>query len=635
MRGAESEPHPGPVGQTPTPQEREPLMHTQTTGAERIGELLQDPPAHPINRLMAILASDRRAMIVAFFGTVAASLASLVQPALTGSIVGALQALDLNQLALMGGLLVGAALLASLLTAGVNLVVAYSGNRLVRHFRDESAAIALKVPAEKLVEHPTADLVARCSIDSEKMGDVFTRGPIQALGSLVLVAGSLVQMLVIDPVLTGAAVGLCVLAMVVILVASNRLTGISFERQEAQGAYVAEVTRALDAVLTIRAFVANAFAIGRLATTSQRLQDASNKSARAQAFMEPLVSGLIQATMLAIVLIAFVRVQSGALPVDSLVAFFLYTMLLIGPIAGSTETVMLMAETLGALRRLVDLRQVTERLPRDTEAIRAELDAMSLAEYGERPKADPNVLEGAVSFRNVSVRYAGSGTGGREFALQDVSFDIPRGSWVALTGTSGSGKSTILSLMERFVVPNTGLILIDGIPLDDRDEDIYRSQVGYIEQSCPLFAGTVRDNLVLGRTDVSDEECWEMLQRVGLLPVIKERGAGLDAPVGESAYAFSGGERQRLAIARTLLRRPRMLLLDEITSGLDVLNRTQIMELITSTMGGITTLAAGHGRFATEGADRVLVLDQGRLVEDGVPSEVAARSALFRSLIAQ
>lgn len=610
-------------------------MSSHAAHTARIGGLLADPPAGPIARLLVILRSDPRAMTVAFLGTIVASLAALVQPALTGSLVGALQSLDMQRLMLIGSLLVGAAILSSVITAGVNLVTAYAGNRLVRSFRDESADIALRVPAEKLVDHPTADLVARCSIDSEKMGEVFTRGPIQALGSMVLVVGSLIQMLLLDPILTVSALGLCLLALAVIVVSSNRLTGVAFERQEAQGAYVAEVTRALDSVLTIRAFVANAFAVGRLSTTSQRLQDASNKSARAQAFMEPMVSALIQGTLLVIILVAFARVQSGGLAVDSLVAFFMYTMMLIGPIAGSTDTVMLMAETLGALKRMVELRAVTERLPQDSQRIHAELAAVSLQDYGNRPKADPDVVEGEVGFRNVSVRYASAGSTSREFAISDVSFDIMQGSWVVLTGTSGSGKSTILSLLERFLVPSQGLILLDGIPLDDRDEDVYRSQVGYIEQACPLFAGTVRDNLLLGRTDIDDEQCWEMLDKVGLLPTIRGRDEGLDAPVGESAYAFSGGERQRLAIARTLLRKPRLLLLDEITSGLDVLNRVQIMELIRSTMGDITTIAAGHGRFGTDWADQVLVLDGGRLVENGHPAEVSARSALFRSLTAQ
>ncbi len=612
-------------------------MPTSPSGALRVRELLADPPAHPLKRLWAVLRFDNRVAVVAFVGTVVASLSALVQPALTGALVGALQQLRLDDLARTGALLVGATLLSSILTAGVALIAAYAGNRLVRAFRDEAVAVSLKVPAEKLVAHPTADLVARCSIDSEKLAEVFTHGPIQALGSLVLVGGSLVAMLRIDAVLTASAVALCVLSFAVIIFSSQRLTGVSFERQEAQGAYVAEVTRALDSVLTIRAFVADNFAIGRLRRTSQRLQDAANKSAKTQAFMEPLVQALVQGTMLVIVLLAFTRVQSGALPVDQLVSFFMYTLMLVGPIAGSTETVMLMAETLGALQRLVDLRTVVEPLPRATLTIRERLDALSLEEYGRRPRPDPDVLEGEVSFRNVSVRFASAeaGMGGREFALSDVSFDVERGSWTALTGTSGSGKSTVLALLERFLVPASGLILIDGTPLDLRDEDIYRGQLGYIEQSCPLFAGTVRDNLLLGRTDIGDDQCWDMIAEVGLAEAIRARPEGLDAPVGESAYAFSGGERQRLAIARTLLRRPRMLLLDEITSGLDVLNRTQIMRLIRTTMGDITTLAAGHGRFATEGCDQVLVLDQGRLVEDGSPAEVTARSALFRSLIAQ
>lgn len=609
-------------------------MSTPAMSAQRIGALLADPPANPISRLLVILRSDPRAMAIAFVGTLIASLAALAQPALTGELVGALQSMNVDKLLWLGSLLLAAAVVSSVITAGVNLITAYAGNRLVRSFRDESASIALRVPAEKLVQHPTADLVARCSIDSDKMGDVFVRGPIQALGALVLVAGSLVQMVRLDPLLTVSALVLCLLSLAVMVLASNRLTGVAFERQEAQGAYVAEVTRALDSVLTIRAFVANAFAIGRLSTTSQRLQDASNRSARAQAFMEPIVQALIQGTMLVIVLIACFRVQSGALPVDALVSFFMYTLMLVGPIAGSTDTIMLMAETLGALRRMVELEAVTERLPTDTARIRAELDALPLEDYGNRPRADPDLIEGDISFRNVSVRYHSAGGGGREFAVADVSFDIARGSWVVLTGTSGSGKSTILSVMERFLVPSQGLVLVDGHPLEDRDEDTYRSQVGYIEQACPLFAGTVRDNLLLGREDISDDECWQMLDRVGLYRTIRDRDEGLQAPVGESAYAFSGGERQRLAIARTLLRRPRLLLLDEITSGLDVLNRTQIMELIRTSMGDITSLAAGHGRFGTHWADQVLVLDRGRLVENGHPRDVTARSPLFRSLTA-
>jgi putative multidrug export ABC transporter, fused permease and ATP-binding protein len=273
----------------------------------------------------------------------------------------------------------------------------------------------------------------------------------------------------------------------------------------------------------------------------------------------------------------------------------------------------------------VELEEVTRQAP----SSRIHTKPVQLEAVTEPVQID---LRGYVDFENVSVKYP-EASGGREYALDDVSFSVPAGAWVALTGSSGSGKSTILSLMEKFVEPTSGRIWVDGIPLDHLDEPHYRRQVGYIEQSCPLFSGTVRDNLLLGR-DIDDEHCWEIIRQVGLGNVISDREGGLSAAVGESAYAFSGGERQRLAIARTLVGQPRMLLLDEITSGLDVLNRAQVMNVIRATMPDTTTLAAGHGNFGIDAADLVIVLDKGRLVEFGTPAEVRRRSALFRSLIA-
>ena len=543
---------------------------------------------------------------------------------LAGSIVGALQGEGFVAALPYGLVLAGLAVFASGVTAAVNVVGAKIGNRTVRAFRDESAAIALRVPADKLVQHPTADLVARCSIDSEHLSKVFTQGPVQALGGIVMVVGALAQMTVTDSILTISAVGLAVTCLAFIITISRRLTSFSYDRQEAQGAYVAEVTRALDSVLTLRAFVADKFAAKRLDKSSGELLEAANRGAKAHAFMTPVVTICVQATLLVIVCIAVLRVQAGSISVEALVSFFMYMMLIITPITGSAGTVMDMAECLGALQRIIDLRAVTDQPD----------SRVRVAPAGVRGGGGPvrAGLAGEVGFRDVSVRYPQAG-GNREYALAGVTFSVPAGSWVAMTGSSGSGKSTVLSLLEKFIVPTDGTIMVDRVPLGEHDDDEYRRQVGYIEQACPLFSGTVRDNLLLGR-DIDDDQCWEIIHRVGLADTISAREGGLDTPVGESAYAFSGGERQRLAIARTLVGQPRMLLLDEITSGLDVLNREQIMNLIRTTMGGITTFAAGHGHFGMNIADLVLVLDKGRLVEFGPPAEVHRRSALFRSLVA-
>ena len=616
----EARPIGGSKGSLPTEESR-----GRGCKAGLVGMFLADPPRGGFRRLVGVLRLEPRALVLIFVGTVLSSLVSLAQPLLAGSIVGVLQSGGFLAALPYGVFLAGLAVFASGITAVVNVVGAKAGNRTVRAFRDESAAIALRVPADKLVQHPTADLVARCSIDSEHLSKVFSQGPVQALGGVVMVVGALFQMAVLDPVLTISAVGLTVVCLVFIIVISNRLTSFSFHRQEAQGAYVAEVTRALDSVLTLRAFVADRFAVRRLDKSSGELLEASNRGDRAHAFMTPVVTICVQATLLVVVCIAVVRVQAGVLSVEQLVSFFMYMMLIITPITGSAGTVMEMAECLGALQRIIDLRAVT-----DQPVSRIQIKQPFVAQVGGVPVRAG--LVGEVGFRGVSVQYPQAG-GNREYALAGVSFSVPAGSWVAMTGSSGSGKSTVLSLLEKFIVPSEGTIMVDRVPLGEHDDDEYRRQVGYIEQACPLFSGTVRDNLLLGR-DIDDDRCWEIIHQVGLAETISAREGGLDTPVGESAYAFSGGERQRLAIARTLVGQPRMLLLDEITSGLDVVNREQIMNLIRTTMGGITTFAAGHGHFGMNIADLVLVLDKGRLVEFGPPAEVHRRSALFRSLVA-
>ena len=630
-RRALLEPHhqalPESFGTLPGPRVQAPGGESRGRGCKAglVGMFLADPPRGGFRRLVGVLRLEPRALVLIFVGTVLSSLVSLAQPLLAGSIVGVLQSGGFLAALPYGVFLAGLAVFASGITAVVNVVGAKAGNRTVRAFRDESAAIALRVPADKLVQHPTADLVARCSIDSEHLSKVFSQGPVQALGGVVMVVGALFQMAVLDPVLTISAVGLTVVCLVFIIVISNRLTSFSFHRQEAQGAYVAEVTRALDSVLTLRAFVADRFAARRLDKSSGELLEASNRGDRAHAFMTPVVTICVQATLLVVVCIAVVRVQAGVLSVEQLVSFFMYMMLIITPITGSAGTVMEMAECLGALQRIIDLRAVT-----DQPASRIQIKQPFVAQVGGVPVRAG--LVGEVGFRDVSVQYPQAG-GNREYALAGVTFSVPAGSWVAMTGSSGSGKSTVLSLLEKFIVPSEGTIMVDRVPLSEHDDDEYRRQVGYIEQACPLFSGTVRDNLLLGR-DIDDDRCWEIIHQVGLAETISAREGGLDTPVGESAYAFSGGERQRLAIARTLVGQPRMLLLDEITSGLDVVNREQIMNLIRTTMGGITTFAAGHGHFGMNIADLVLVLDKGRLVEFGPPAEVHRRSALFRSLVA-
>lgn len=605
-------------------------MVREAVSSDRVRTVLLSPAPHAWDLLRQVLRTNPRPMAFVFVGTLGASLYTLAQPVLTSHIISALQTLQWSSLLPALALLLGVGAASAVLTAAVNMTAARAGNAVVQEFRNESACMALRMPVERLTDHPSADLVNRCAVDSEKLTDIFTRGPIQALGGLTLLIGSLIQMVLIDPLLSVSALGLCTLTLGIIFVVSRRLTGVSFDRQEATGAYVAELTRALDFLLTLRALVAQDFATARLSRVSTALREASDRQSRAQAALRPVMGGLIHGTLVAIILLVFLRAQSGALSAASLVAFLLYVMILIGQLAGSTETAMQMTESLGALRRLTDMAALTTA-PTPPEE---QPGALVVRQPTACAPTHTNIT-GAIQFNRVSVHLPARPGRAHPTVLEDISFDVAPGSSVLLTGPSGCGKSTLLSVLERFIAPSSGQVLVDGLPLTQRPEEEYRRQVGFIEQSCPLFTGTVRDNLLLGADWITDEECWDMIRRVGLHPTVAGRPEGLDAPVGEASSTFSGGERQRLAIARTLLRRPRLLLLDEVTSGLDVRNRRMIMTLIRDAISGVTTIMAGHGRASADGVDHVLVLDEGRLVESGPPAHVAVRSSLYRALIAE
>jgi len=216
--------------------------------------------------------------------------------------------------------------------------------------------------------------------------------------------------------------------------------------------------------------------------------------------------------------------------------------------------------------------------------------------------------------------------------LHGVSFEVPRGSRVALVGPSGAGKSTILALIERFYDPTAGVVRLGGADVRGIPRETLRGQLGYVEQDAPVLAGTLRDNLTLSTPDATDEQCREVLHAVNLDEVLERSELGLSAPVGESGVMLSGGERQRLAIARALLAAPPILLLDEATASLDGLNEQLLREAIDAVAENRTLLVIAHRLSTVVDSDRIIVLDHGRVVGVGTHSELVASTPLYKEL---
>jgi ATP-binding cassette subfamily B protein len=305
------------------------------------------------------------------------------------------------------------------------------------------------------------------------------------------------------------------------------------------------------------------------------------------------------------------------------VTFILLMFLMIRPVGQAFGAYSSVQTALGALARI---QEILDLPLEDTDADRA---------GAPDRKAENNT---AIEFDNVSFGYStqeldaeGNPVDARE-VLEGVSFKIERGTRVAIVGPSGSGKSTSFSLIERFYEPTGGQILLDGQPVHTIGRSDLRGQIGYVEQDAPVLAGSLRENLLIGSPDASDEELLAVLAEVNLAEVVARDSRGLDAEVGENGIMLSGGERQRLAIARTLLSAPPILLLDESTSSLDGINEQLMRDAIDSVAKHRTLIVIAHRLSTVIDSDQIIVLNQGKVLGIGTHAQLLKSTPLYKQL---
>jgi ATP-binding cassette subfamily B protein len=282
---------------------------------------------------------------------------------------------------------------------------------------------------------------------------------------------------------------------------------------------------------------------------------------------------------------------------------------------------------IGAVQQFLS---VFPALAQGADAIRS-LGEVLEAEQVERndgKPAAPNPLRGEITFEHVTFNYPS----GREVALQEISLNIKAGETIAFVGESGAGKSTLVNLAIGFRSPTAGKVLLDGRDLRELDLRTYRRQIGVVPQTTLLFNGTLRENVTYGLEKISDDALWKVLADANLADFVRSLPKGFDTPLGESGAQLSGGQRQRLAIARALVRDPRLVILDEATSALDTESERLVQEALVRLTHGRTTLIVAH-RFSTiRHAHRIVVLQKGKIVEQGTQAELLARDGHFSRL---
>ena len=572
--------------------------------------------------LRPYMAAERSALAVAAIATVAVVAAWLARPfplaLAVDQVIGEhvsggfdLSAADWRLLvALAGGVLVIA--LANAL--GNHLAedrLESAAERIVHRLRVDTYARLQRLSLAYHERHHTGDLVTRVTGDVNAVGSLLA----DSLGGLaqagMLLAGMLAVSLLIDPLLALTAFAAAPALALTAIRFRPQVRRVAQRQRTASKELASLSDESISSMRTVKAFGAERYEEERLEAKSEELMGLSREASRIEGRFSGIIDTLGAVALALVIVVGVLRVAAGAITAGELIVMYTY-----------------------ARRTDRPLRSIARNAARASRSLtRAESIAEVLA-ADEIVKDRPGAYRGArasgeLELKDVSFAYEP----GRP-ALTRVSLRVPQGQKLALVGRSGAGKSTLAALMARFYDPTSGQVLIDGRDARDCAVSWLREQFGLVLQETILFTGTVAENIAYG-LEAERQKVVDAAVAAAAHDFIEALPDGYETPLGPRGVALSGGQRQRIAIARTLLRDPPVLLLDEPTSGLDAISESQALEGLETLMFGRTTIIITHSPRLARDADRVVVLEEGRLEDDGEPARLLAEHGPFRQMVAE
>ena len=560
-------------------------------------------------RLLAFLAPYRGGVIVSFVLAALAMVTGVLIPFLIGRAIDAVRVADATGLWPFALAIVAAGVLrlgfsaARRLVAGrVSLGVEYDlRNMMYRHLQSLELAY--------FDSQQTGQLMSRATVDLQAVRFFLGYGLIFIAQALIAIAVSAAVMLAVNPGLAAVALA----PMPFVLWAAARYGRLnrpaSQEVQQRIAELTADAEENVSGVRVVKAFAQEARQLTRFTATVQRVFDQSMVSTRLRAYYNPLIGFLPNLSLALILLVGGRQAAAGTITIGQFVAFYGYVLMLTAPI-----------RTLGialgmAQRAVASGTRVFEVLDREPR----------LSSPAGAPPLPAG--EGRVELKRVTFAYESA-----EPVLRDVDLDVAAGSTIALVGGTGSGKTTLVTLLARLYDPTAGRVLIDGSDVRDVALDSLRGEIAFVSDDSFLFSATVRENIAYARPEATLDEVERAAGRAGIHDFFSGLPDGYDTLVGERGLTLSGGQRQRIAIARAILKQPRILILDDATSSVDASTEAEIKRALGEVMRGRTTFVIAHRLSTISLADEIVVLEAGRIAAQGSHDQLLERSELYREI---
>ncbi|MCS6760630.1 MAG: ABC transporter transmembrane domain-containing protein [Candidatus Devosia symbiotica] len=567
----------------------------------------------PLRRLLPfILKYPVRLSFTVLFLLISAVSSLSIPAVLGGAIDEGFIEQNLENVGRYGWLIVGIAAIMAVASGARFYFISVIGERVLADLRQAAFVHLLRLDARYFDTNRVGELTSRLNGDVAVIRNAVGSSFSLALRSMVTIIGALIMMFLTSPVLTLAVVIAAPALLLPLIAYSRRLRGMSRRTQDALADLSAMATEMLGATRTVKSFTQENT---QAAIYDVRSEDSYQAEVRRLGARSMLVGMVIFLGASAVVFLVWWGARSvfaGTVTAGQLTQFLVYALMASGALTNVSEVLGILQTVAGATERLTEIL--------DTEA--SIIDPVN-------PVALPVPALGTVAFEHVDFGYQSSGF---ERVLTDLSFTVGLGETVALVGPSGSGKSTTLSLLQRFYDVVAGTIRVDGIDIRDVRLEELRQRFAYVEQEPTIFASTIADNIRFGKPEASQAEVWAAAKAALVHDFVMELPLGYDTIVGERGVMLSGGQKQRLAIARAILKNAPILLLDEATSALDAQSERFVQIALEHLMKGRTTLVIAHRLATIRDADKILVLDGGRIIDQGTHDQLVAKGGRYAEL---